>query len=82
MWLAAAVGAALVVPPCALITASVRVVQLIDYLVAAIKGAGPQPYRKPSPLRAPEIAKEATRKASAMWTARAPAGWGYGGRRE
>jgi hypothetical protein len=72
MWIAAAVGVGLVVPPCALIAASVRVVQLIDYLVAVVRSAGPQPYEQPSPLKPPEMAKAAARKASAMWTAQDP----------
>jgi hypothetical protein len=66
------VGVGLIVPPCALIAASVRVVQLIDHLVAAAKGAGPQPYKQPSPLKPPDLAKAAARKASAMWTAEDP----------
>jgi hypothetical protein len=74
MWLAAAVGVGLIVPPCALIAASVRVVQLIDHLVAAVKGAGPQAYEQPSPLKPPDLAKAEARKASVMWTAEPPAG--------
>jgi hypothetical protein len=72
MWLAAAVGIGLVVPPCALIAACVRVVQVIDHLVAVIKGAGPQPYERPSPLKPPDLAKAEARQASVMWTAEPP----------
>jgi uncharacterized protein DUF1353 len=69
MWLAAAVGAGLIVPPCALIAVSVRVVQLIDHLVAVARGAGPQAYEQPTPLKPPDLAKASARKASAMWSA-------------
>jgi hypothetical protein len=72
MWLAGAVGVGLIVPPCALIAASVRAVHGIDYVVAAIKAAGPGPYRQPSPIKPPEEAKAAARQASPMWTAQGP----------
>jgi hypothetical protein len=72
MWLAAAVGVGLIVPPCALIAASVRVVQVIDHLVAAIKGAGPQAYERPSPLKPPDLAKAEAREASVMWSGEPP----------
>jgi hypothetical protein len=59
MWLAAVVGVGLIAPPCALIWISVHVVQSIDYVVAAIKVAGKQPYRPPTPISPPEQEKTA-----------------------
>jgi hypothetical protein len=52
MWLAAAIGIGLIAPPWVLIAVSVRVVQLIDYLVAAARSIGPQPYEPPRPVNA------------------------------
>jgi hypothetical protein len=72
MWLAATVGLGLIVAPCALIAASVRVVQSIDYLVAVIKAVGRRPFRQPSPVTPPEAAKQGARKAAAMWTSGPP----------
>jgi hypothetical protein len=72
MWLAAAVGVGLIVPACVLIAASVRAIQLIDYLVAAIKSTGPKPFEQPTPVKLPDIAKVETRKAAARWTAEPP----------
>jgi hypothetical protein len=73
LWVVAAFAVALVVPPCALIAGSVRVVQWVDHVVAAVKGAGPAPYRRPSPLQPPEIAKTAAREAASIAAAQDPA---------
>ena len=65
MWPVGAVGVALIAPPGVLIFLSIRVVQGIDYLVAALKSAGPRPYVRPTPLKRSEATKAAARQASA-----------------
>ena len=61
MWHVAVIGVGLIVPPCLLIAGAVRLIQVIDHVVALIKGAGPQPYEQPSPLKPPEEGKAAAR---------------------
>jgi hypothetical protein len=64
MWAVGAVGVGLIAPPGVLISLSIRVVQGIDYFAAALKSAGPQPYRRPTPVKRSEEAKAAARLAS------------------